>query len=76
MAQKLEILYLLKVYRLHVQYSNKAQIVYIGSLYDCLEPYWAFFENFDFLPKYGSLNFQKCSRLGQNPQKPKIFQNQ
>ena len=46
MAQKLEILYLLKVYRLHVQYSNKAQIVYIGSLYNCLEPYQAFFENF------------------------------
>ena len=59
-----------------MQYSNKAQIVYIGSLYDCLEPYWAFFENFDFLSKYGSLNFQNAHAWGKILKKPEICQNQ
>ena len=73
MAQKLEILYLLTVYRLHVQCSNKAQIMYIGSLYDCLEPYWTFFENFDFLQKYGSLNFQNAHARGKILKNPRFF---
>ena len=68
-------LYLLKVYRLQVQCSNKAQIVYIGSLYDCLEPHWAFFLKFWFLAKIWVVELSKCSRRGQNPQKSEIFQN-
>ena len=50
-----------------MQCSNKAQIVYIGSLYDCLEPYRAFIEDFDFWPKYGPCLAQKTPKLAKNP---------
>ena len=65
-----------KVYRTHQKWSNWSNFWFVVSYYSVPEPYWADFENLDFLPIFGPQiveNSMYFAKIAENGQKARHF---